>query len=347
MAGSEREVLSKDLEACLTALQADFKAVKGTPFSHFFCPILFRDEKTPLCKGHVLNEAFGIGRSKWTVQREDVDNFFGSRFESEITKVRYRDAIGSQDVLGDRRLRRELNPRLYAGNREINFFIPQGEVPDHFTSMHSSEEGLPPLIGLKMRPSELDEAIDADWYIEVSLDLRVGFFVSLLKAAHLTQFHLLGYRYALSPAGHLVGSQMLGRVFEATKGLSKSGAHELAKRELLGCENMVRPLLGTGLDLRGTVLDRQILVGWSSSGFPWAMIVVVPVGDSLHCIMLPVGDHVEGIATWDSFMKNENESIAVKLGRFDPDTEQGIWLFSKDTWRIQWPKKGATWEDVE
>lgn len=341
MTGRNTAALSNELKSRLASLQADFKSVKGTPFNYFFCPILYRDEDIKLCKGHVLNQAFGIGGGKWTVQREDVDNFFGSRFESEITKLRYRNALETADVLGDARLRRELRPRIYAGSREIDHFIPQGEVPEHFTAMHSSDEGLPQLVGLKIHPREVEEAIDADWHIEVALDLRVGALVSLLKAAHLTHFYLFGYEYVFSPTGHLVGSQMLGKLFEAARGLSRAAALSEAKRQLSGCENMVRPFLDTNLDLKGTVLDRQVLVCWSSSGFPWASIVTVPAGESLHSVMLPAGDHAEGIATWDSFMKNDNESIAVKIARFEPKGEQSHWLLSKKTWRVRWPK-GAT-----
>ncbi|MCP4601336.1 MAG: hypothetical protein GY847_12565 [Proteobacteria bacterium] len=346
MARSGRTALSDELTSCLATLQTDFTSVKGAPFDYFFCPILFRDEEAELCKGHILNKAFGIGMGKWTVQREDVDNFFGSRFESEITKVRHRGALGIRDVIGDRRLRQNLRPRVYAGNREIEFFIPQGEVPDHFTVLESSDEGLPPVIGIKVPPSEVEAAIDADWCIEVSLDLRVGFLVSLLKAAHLTEFYLLGYRYALSPAGHLIGAQMLGRVFEVARRMSRSEALGAAKVELADCINMVRPMIRNELDLRGTILDRQVMVAWSSSGFPWAIIIIVPVGDDFHGVMLPVGDHVSGITTWHSFMKNENDWIAVKLARFDREADQGMWKFSKKTWRIHWPK-GATWADEE
>jgi hypothetical protein len=333
--------LNAALKSRLESLRADYASVKGAPFEYFFCPFLFRDENVRLCEGHVLNEALGVGKSIWTVQRKDVDSFFGSRFEADLTKLRYRGALGAHDVLSDGSLRRKLRPRIFAGDREIDFFIPQGAMPDGFTTVHSTENSLPPVIGLKIHQSELEEALDADWRIEVALDLRVGSFVSLLKAAHLTQFALFGYRYVLSPAGHLVGHQLLGRLFQECETASIKDAQQYAMKELASCINMVRPLLETELNLRGTVLDRQILVAWSASGFPWATIIIVPAGDTLHGVMLPVGDHVEGIGTWHDFMNNDNESIAIKLGRFDPGVEGGLWQLSKQSWRIQWPKGGS------
>lgn len=333
--------MTAEFKSRLEALRADYAAVKGLPFEYLYCPFLFQDEDVPLCEGHVLNRIFGVATNIWLPQRRDIDAFFGSRFEADLTKLRYRGDLGAEDVLGDPKLRRKLRPRVLAGNRRIDYFIPQSEIPDKFTAVYSDDDALPPVIGLKIHPRELENAIDADWRIEVELDLRVGSFVSLLKAAHLTQFYLFGYRYVLSPAGHLVGKHLLGRIFEECRTTSRNDAQRFAATELSAAVNMVRPLVKTELDLSGTVLDRQVLVAWGASGFPWATIVIVPAGDTLHGVMLPVGDHVEGVATWHQFMSNENESIAVKLCRFEPELEGGIWELSKASWRIQWPKGAA------
>jgi hypothetical protein len=42
----------------LEKLKADYFHVKEKPFSHFYCPILFRDEDQPLCRAHLINQAF-------------------------------------------------------------------------------------------------------------------------------------------------------------------------------------------------------------------------------------------------------------------------------------------------
>jgi len=48
------EALKKKLEE----LNKDYTSVDGHPFQHFFCPVLFKDEDVPLCKAHVINQAF-------------------------------------------------------------------------------------------------------------------------------------------------------------------------------------------------------------------------------------------------------------------------------------------------
>ena len=54
----------------------------GEPFHHFYCPVLFLDDEAELCKAHIVNAVFA-GSTRWTVQRKDVDNFYGHVFESD------------------------------------------------------------------------------------------------------------------------------------------------------------------------------------------------------------------------------------------------------------------------
>jgi hypothetical protein len=79
--------VNTELKVELERLRGDFAAVSGEAFNHFYCPILFRDESAPLCKGHVVNKAFRDAPKRWTVQRRDVDNFFGERFEADFTSL--------------------------------------------------------------------------------------------------------------------------------------------------------------------------------------------------------------------------------------------------------------------
>ena len=73
----------------LEALRQDFAKTAGQPFRHFYCPILFVDEQAELCQAHIVNRAFPATSRKWTVQREDVDSFFGSKFEGSFTNLRF------------------------------------------------------------------------------------------------------------------------------------------------------------------------------------------------------------------------------------------------------------------
>jgi len=76
--------MSADFQAKLEKLRSDYHQVRGAPFSHFFCPVLFSDEDVPLCKAHIVNLVFPDSSRIWTVQRKDVDNFYGSTFEADL-----------------------------------------------------------------------------------------------------------------------------------------------------------------------------------------------------------------------------------------------------------------------
>jgi hypothetical protein len=71
----------------LSALRADYETVTGRPFSHFYCPILFRDEPVDLCQAHIA--AFHDSSRAGTVQRADVDNFVGSVFEADFVAMQH------------------------------------------------------------------------------------------------------------------------------------------------------------------------------------------------------------------------------------------------------------------
>ena len=73
----------------LDSLRADYEASTGLPFQYFFCPITWKDEDVPLCRAHVINKAFRGADRSWTVQRADVDNWFGSLFENDFLATDY------------------------------------------------------------------------------------------------------------------------------------------------------------------------------------------------------------------------------------------------------------------
>jgi hypothetical protein len=64
-----------------------------------------------------------------------------------------------------------------------------------------------------MHPTNVLTAAGKHWEIEISRDVRIPMMVSVIKAAHLTLFEMLGYRYALSLAGYFVGRQILGEFY--------------------------------------------------------------------------------------------------------------------------------------
>jgi hypothetical protein len=71
----------------LDLLRDDYHRVAGEQFRWFHCPFLFRDEDVELCRGHVLNQAFVGSKRVWTIQRKDLDNFYGSFFEPDFVLI--------------------------------------------------------------------------------------------------------------------------------------------------------------------------------------------------------------------------------------------------------------------
>jgi hypothetical protein len=94
-------------QAKLESLRTDYVQVQGRPSVHFFCPVLFRDEDVALCQAHIVNRAFSGSARSWTVQRKDVDSFYGSAFEADFLAIQYHEGLTPDEVLGNRELSRK------------------------------------------------------------------------------------------------------------------------------------------------------------------------------------------------------------------------------------------------
>ncbi|MXX75213.1 MAG: hypothetical protein F4210_08910 [Holophagales bacterium] len=322
-------------------LRADFEEVTGAPFEHLVCPILYRDEPVELCRGHVVNRAFEGAPRAWTVQRKDVDNHFGSRFESGFTVLSDFDKVVAEGGLGETDLPPHFKTRVLAGGQEVPHFSSKKWPGAQFTGLHMVDSKR--TIFLKKTPEEVDRIINERWCIETTADLRVPAAVSLIKSAHLTLFALLGYRYALSCGGCLVGGDVLGRIFRETISCPPGEAEGRARTILGEWVHMVRPLLGGSWLAMGTVEDRSLLVAWTGSGYPWAAIVSVPLGGSAnYAVMLPCSSRLDDLATYLDFLRNDQEEIRVKLARLEPGREQ--FIVSEWDYPLRWPKRGETFD---
>jgi len=332
---------SPEVAERVEVLRADFAGVEGEPFKHFFCPILYRDERVELCRGHIVNRAFEGAPRAWTVQRKDVDNHFGSRFESGFTVLSDFDKVEAEGGLGENDLPPHFKTRVLAGGQEIPHFFSKRWPGARFTGLHMVDSKR--TIFLKKTPEEVDRIIDERWCIETTADLRVPAAVSLIKSAHLTLFALLGYRYALSCGGRLVGGEVLGRIFLETISSPPAEAEERARTILTEWVHMVRPLLGGTWLATGTIEDRSLLVAWTGSGYPWAAIMSVPLGGSTnYAVMLPCSSRLDDMATYLDFMRSDQEEIRVKLARLEPDKEQ--FSVSERDYPLRWPKQGETFD---
>src|SRR5580704_2185680 len=180
----------------LDELRSDYQTVVGKPFSHFYCPIVFRDEDVELCQGHIVNRAFPKSGRNWTVQRRDVDNFYGHYFEGDFVDIQYHGGPSLDQIIVDPDLSKKLRPEILLDNKVVRHFVAHDPVPDHFTEAIVGGPYGEIRLGLKIHPDDAATAISKGCQIAIEKDIRLPALVSLLKAAHLTLFEILGYRYA-------------------------------------------------------------------------------------------------------------------------------------------------------
>ena len=317
----------------LEALRAEYAQITGQPFSTFFCPILFRDEPAELCEAHVVNKAFPGSDRSTVVQRADVDSFFGSKFEADFVLLAERGKYDPVDVLTDPNLRRKLRPRVTVDGKTVLHYTPHGDVPAiHSRLAVERPDGTPVPLVLKMEPSDTLSALDGKWEILIEKDVRLPALVSLLKAAHLTLFALLGYSYGLSAAGRFVGWDILGTFVARNLTLDRAALTQNAYEHFAEFANLVRPMVIPPDYIQGTISDNQLFLCTSSQG-PWAFMVFVRAGKDIHAVLVPVMESAEGAARFARFLSAPSARFEVRRAKFSDDH----WDVAKDARMIDWP----------
>lgn len=313
-------------------MNADFHAKTGAPFSHFYCPILFRDEDVPLCKAHIVNKAFPDSERSWTVQREDVDNFFGAVFEGDFVGIQYRDRGWSpDDCIADPGLKSRFQPTIQVEGTPVDYYVATGPVPAEFTNIVLTTRVGDVRLTLKMRPDDVAAHADSNWQITVEKDLRLQSLVSVLKSAHLTLFEMLGYSYGLSLGRHFLGHEVLGKFFLQNRDQSKSEALALARSHFAEFKNMVRPVTDTSF--QGTATDNRLCVCPASGGKFWAFIVFVRTSRLVHAVLAPIMETSEASHRFLKFLKGDGGTIEAKVCEFKNDE----FLVRPDSMLLSWP----------
>ena len=321
------------VDAAVEVVRKDYAAVRGHPFRHFFCPILFRDEAVSLCMGHVVNEAFGDSDRHTTVQRTDVDNFFGSLFEADFVLLAAKGNRTAADVLADRGLSRKLRPRILINGRLVDHYLPVGSIPSTHSEVWIDRPGAEPVrLAIKVERSATLTASHRDLEIRIQRDIRLPALVSLLKAAHLSLFRLVGYRYALAASGRFMGWDVLGRYAAENMALDRSVALANAHRHFRPFVNLVRPMAAMPADLQGTVSDGKLFL---CKGTPkgWAFMVFVRTGTQMHAVLVPILEDAESADRFVRFLSRPAPRIEATLMRFAGDR----WESASDVCMIDWP----------
>ena len=291
--------MAATIERKLDELRSDYEAVTGSTFSHFYCPILFQDDATKLCKAHIVNQAFAESSRAWTVQRTDIDGFYGSMFEADFVTIQDWNHT-PDEIIADPSLSQRLRPEILLGGDVVQHFVACGPVPNHFTEALASG-GV--RLGLKIRPDDAAAAMSKGCEMKLGKDARLPALASLLKAAHLTLFDLLGYRYALSTGGRYLGRTILGEFFLQNEGLSKAEVIKNAVSHFSQYANMVRPLNDAPIKVLGTASDGLFLACFCEPQTLWAYVVFIRTSDRLHGVLVPILEEPSAVVRFMDFLK--------------------------------------------
>lgn len=323
-------------------LKRDFESVTGKSWNHFYCPILYRDEDTKLCRAHLINKAFREADRSWTVQRADVDNYYGSLFEADFVAMDKMNDPIAEEALVDKDVSRQFRPKFVLDGDVKEHYLPSNvdSVPEEHTTIafHHDDSIVP--YTLKIAPEEVVQSLDGRWEILVDKDVRLAAVVSLLKCAHLILFHLLGYGYALSSGGRHLGWEVLGRFFLKTRDLPKKKAIEFAKSHFKPYASVVRPVISMSADFKGTLTDGYFYACGSGAN-PWGLGIFIQFSGQTHTVIVPTLQDAYSAETFSRFLDSAFPSFEVRIGRIVPDRLE----LSAESHIVEWP--GTTFDPTE
>jgi len=307
----------EDIRPRLEFLRSDYARVTGEPFKHFFCPILFVDEESPLCMGHIIPQAFESSSKVWVPQREDVDNFYGSAAEAETAAaVENRDASPATVVCSPQ-LGPLFRPKIMSGQSPIEYFTSKsppkfaGHTPVQI--VEGEGENMVGNIVLKVSPEEVSSLInDNSLRFVIERDFRPQITAALIKAAHLTLFRMLGYEHVLSATGQFL-AEILRTFYLENKHLQKRELTPFVEKYFSPLTGMIIPLLQGG----GTTIEsNEALAVFGSSGRCYSLGVFVEVLERRFIVFVPSGT-AEEFGTYLSFLNDPPPSISAGMVQYN------------------------------
>lgn len=320
----------------LELLRKSYKTETGKDFDCFYCPLLFRDEGVELCEAHIVNQAFQDSSRSWTVQRKDIDNFYGYVFEGDFVDIRHLAEFSFEKVFANETLAKRIKPQIsYKGNVVGSYFAKENQIPAEYTPVvFETSPGREIKLVLKIHPEQCQATKPEDLQVVVKKDLRLPALVSLVKAAHLTLFEMLGYNYALSAGGQFVGWNILGKFFVKRSGRSKPEILKEARSHFDEFKNMVRPVLSHNPPLAGTIADNQLYVCEMTDSTPWAFIVFIRTSQYTHAVVIPILSGDETAGRFIQFLKAGDCVVKARFCRF----ENGEFKAHPNESTFQWAK---------
>ncbi len=172
---------------------------------------------------------------------------------------------------------------------------------------------------------------DENWQISIEKDFRLPALISLLKAAHLTLFDMLGYRYALSAGGIFLGKSVLGNLFLQNKGLSRGEVLHNAKAHFAEFKNLVRPVLAPSSTIEDTLNDRIVYICEGSCR--WAFLIFIRTASLAHAVVVPQMESPDAGARFVGFLGEPGSRFQARRCHFDGNAFHA----SRDTKTVDWP----------
>jgi hypothetical protein len=334
----------EEVKRRVEVLRADYQLEVGYAFEHFYCPILHVDQATELLRGHVINEK--LGYNLWVPQRRDLDSFYGTAAEADFIAAVQDHSKTALEKWLDPKMNRRHKPRLMLKGEEVQHYFT--EKPANVPAGHTSVKMVGPagetLCNFAIKKSQEDlKSLQAETcQIVVNQDYRPAVIASVLKAAHLTMFHLLKYRHVFSPAGLYLASILREYFLEHGKDKKKKNKSALAAH-FKPYASMISPMILKNKEaLRGTAIDNRMIVCIGATEGIFASGVIVPAGGAeAFCVFLPKGEG-NTIDTYVGFLKEPPASFQARFMQFSPadDRNEAKWLTpNTEAIRIELPDR--------
>jgi hypothetical protein len=289
----------------LDNLNADFAAVEGRHFSHFYCPILLRDEDSELCLGHIVNDEIPNSCRTTIVQRKDVDGFYGSLFESNFIKAFKANNPTAYDVVKSPQLRRDIPWHVQIDGKTVPHYPLKRDKAHHHQGV-ALEVGDGQFfdVALKISQEELESAKQTQ--IVVERNYIPDYTATMLKTAHLSLFHVLGYRYVFGVAGQWLAG-ILRKFYLKNYEVDRKIQEEAGKEYFANHSGMIVPLRGYDEEiLRGSIEDQRFIACVGSSGSIYSLGVLIRTDKSMHIVFMPP-ENAEHMDTYCNLTKNIRE----------------------------------------
>ena len=246
----------------------------------FLCPILFLNEKTELCKGHIIPRS--AGGTNWVVQRKDVDNFFGSFAGADFAHGRKLRVLSSSNDMLD-----YVSKHKMARKISLTALGTDGSV-GQVNATH---------LGLRYVETDMQfKDVAVDGVLVFNLSMEFPTIVTCLHSVHLGLFKLCGYSYAVHKTGQLIGFSVLRSLFQQYKGSISTGRRMMFSKNdadlhssLMISQNLVRPVPQGLITMNDAVLKhpfKDFHVAWIEDQ-PFATIHYLEFGDECYAVLVP------------------------------------------------------------